>query len=230
MLFDYSHTILVVLLGLVFPLFAILNASKTKQLFLESPDKRASFYRQTGMTLLLSCGLVLGSMAIHSENLALIGLSFVAEPLVILGLFASGMIGWWVLYQIPFDLAKKTELESRYEEVSFLLPNSSSAYSWSIVMSFAAGICEEIIFRGFLFWQLIPYFSTIPSMLIVNVIFALSHFSTKWKNMASAFALGILWSLSFLWTGSLWLAMLIHVLVDIYSMTKGYKVHLALTS
>jgi membrane protease YdiL (CAAX protease family) len=58
---------------------------------------------------------------------------------------------------------------------------------------------------------------------IVNVIFGLSHYSTKRKNTFYAFALGAAWSVVYILTGSLWLAMLAHIAIDVHSFTMAYR-------
>ena len=116
----------------------------------------------------------------------------------------------------------KLEIE-RDRAIKFLLPSTAEEYRWSIAVSFAAGICEEIVFRGFLYWQMVQWLPVIPAIIITNLIFGLCHFATGLKNASLAFGLGVLLSFLFLYTESLWWLMLIHVLIDIYSMTKGKR-------
>ena len=218
-----AYIVLLLALCIVLPVYAVLTGKDTKKKFEEAPEKKVIYYRQIIVIQLILATLVFTSMALNGDNIDLIGLAFFKKPIWVLTLISATLIIFWLLNQIKLKPEDFDKLSSKYKDVDFLLPASRREYQWSIAVSYAAGICEEIAFRGFLYWQLLNYMPSVPSVFIVNIVFALSHYSTNLKNMIAAFILGSLLSISFIFTGSLWLAMLVHILVDIYSFTTGWQ-------
>ncbi len=219
-----SYLIVAVLVGLVVPIYSMLgNGEKIKELISESPELKISMYVQSIIFQWIMVGLILLSLFYNGDSVDKIGLDFLNEPLMVLGLFGGGLLSLWVFdnYDIPkLDLEK---FKRDNKDVMYLIPTNQKEHNWAVAISFTAGICEEIIFRGFTFWQLSQFLPIIPSILIVNLLFALSHFATKMKNMVFAFLFGIFWSITFIYTGSLWLAMLMHIIIDLYSLTRGKR-------
>ena len=219
-----SYLIVAVLVGLVIPIYSMLgNSEKIKELISESPELKISIYVQSIIFQWIMVGLILLSLFYNGDEVDKIGLDFLDEPLMVLGLVGGGLLSLWIFdnYDIPkLDLEK---FKQQNEHVMYLIPTNQQEHNWAVAISFTAGICEEIIFRSFTFWQLNQFLPIIPSILIVNLLFALSHFATKMKNMVFAFLFGIFWSVTFIYTGSLWLAMLMHIIIDIYSLTRGKR-------
>ena len=76
-----------------------------------------------------------------------------------------------------------------------------------------------------MFWQINEYMPIIPSILFTNLIFGLCHYGTGLKNAMIAFGLGVFWSVLYYITGSLWLPILGHVFMDMYSSTLAKKIY-----
>ena len=181
------------------------------------------FYQQTIVIQIVMTIIVLAAMNFQEDSIDLIGLSFLPHPVQTVGLVSSCLLGWYIIHKYQFNHQKlKREIE-KHAAIKFLFPITNREYFWSIGASFAAGICEEIVFRGFLYWQLAQFIALAPAILLTNLIFGLGHYATGFKNASIAFGLGILFSALFLLTNSLWIPILIHVLTDVYSMTKGKR-------
>ncbi len=218
-----SYLIVLVILGVLLPLNGILSSKRIKKFFAENPNSRMIFYKQTIVIQLILSALVFGSMAFNGDSIDLIGLVFLKQGYLVISLLTACILGGWILriYLLQLDKEKLKKDVEKDAAVIFLLPTKDEEYHWSIGTSFAAGICEEIVFRGFLYWQLTQVLPIVPAILISNIVFGLVHYATGSRNASLAFAFGVLLSIVFLLTGSLWIPMLIHVLIDIYSMTKG---------
>ncbi len=94
-----------------------------------------------------------------------------------------------------------------------------------VVLSFFAGICEEVVYRGFFFWFLSGHLPMIPAIILTNIPFALAHLSTTGvKNTLGAFMLGLIFTGALLLTGSLWLPILLHIVADLLAAIQSYKV------
>ena len=81
-------------------------------------------------------------------------------------------------------------------------------------MSITAGIVEETIWRGFLFW----YFGQVMPLWAAAVLsaigFGLAHAYQGFRAVPRIIAVGSIFVLLYLLTGSLWLSMLLHAIVD----------------
>lgn len=97
------------------------------------------------------------------------------------------------------------------------LPKSYSELPAYTLMCISAGLGEEILYRGFM----VTYFidSNIVSfpwlaLLLPSILFSLAHYYQGYIAVLKIFVLSILFSLIFIWSGSLILPIIIHFLID----------------
>ncbi len=113
------------------------------------------------------------------------------------------------------------------------MPDNSLEFRWFIGVAFTAGICEEIIFRGFLmtYLQALSYGSPkIQSIVVSAAVFAVLHLYQGRIAALKIFAFALLFGGLYVLTNSLLLSIFIHVLVDLISGWIGYKIILRQTS
>lgn len=97
-----------------------------------------------------------------------------------------------------------------------LLPRTVTERLAFVFVSFTAGICEELVFRGFLIAALMPVVgSAITAMLLSCVLFGLLHAYQGVIGSARAALLGLVLAVPFIATGSLLPSMIAHTLIDI---------------
>lgn len=101
---------------------------------------------------------------------------------------------------------------------SYLFPATRIERRWWILVGITAGLCEEIVFRGYLLF----YLHTSPwkldltvALLISSLIFGLQHLYQGAKGVAGTFVLGALFGLFFLLTGNLVFPILLHAATDL---------------
>lgn len=98
-----------------------------------------------------------------------------------------------------------------------LLPNALSERTGFLLVSITAGICEEILFRGFLiqfFTHLAMTLPVIVALLAASLSFGLGHIYQGWKGVLGTTIGGLAFGLLFLLTGSLLPGMILHILID----------------
>ncbi|GEM_PF-3042183 len=105
------------------------------------------------------------------------------------------------------------------------LPKSNREFVWFTILSVSAGICEEIIFRLFIFSFLLLHTHLATAFLLTNVVFALTHIDVDKRNMVSAFVLGLLFSIIYYISDNIWLAITLHTAIDINMGYLGYQTH-----
>ncbi|MCL2592529.1 MAG: CPBP family intramembrane metalloprotease [Defluviitaleaceae bacterium] len=99
-----------------------------------------------------------------------------------------------------------------------LLPRSKKERKYWFFVSLTAGICEEIIFRGFLFFLFQAAFPNMPMLLVLLIasfIFGAAHAYQGIKGIRNTAIVGALHGVLFLVTGSLIPSMFMHFIVDI---------------
>lgn len=104
------------------------------------------------------------------------------------------------------------------QRLSFLLPSSGDERRWWIGVCVAAGVCEEIIYRGFL----LHYFHASPLHLSLtwalaasSIVFGIGHLYQGATGAVSTVVVGFLLGVVFLVTGSLMVPMIAHALLDL---------------
>lgn len=216
---------IIAILGCVaYPVYAAVVSKKSREYLMANQDRLSYTYRSI-ITTQWALVIPLLILIPHTRfTYAELGLGFLSSPLWVMVLLFSCLLGLVLLQYMKIPEKRLPSIKKQMEASMYILPKNKTEYRWSIVLSLTAGTCEEVLFRGLMYEVLLPYLSNIPALLIVNVLFALGHIATGLKNMSMTFLLGIIWSATYLYTGSLWVPILMHVLVDLYSMTTAHKV------
>ncbi len=105
-----------------------------------------------------------------------------------------------------------------FHEIPGFLPQTATERAAWVLVSLSAGICEEIIFRGFLlrhFAQLGGGMPTVAALVASSLIFGLAHVYQGAKGVAGSTVGGLVLGLLFLVSGSLLACIVLHGLLDI---------------
>jgi len=136
----------------------------------------------------------------------------------------SGLLLVFSLYRIVAPLLNEKYREQMKKDMaggaSDIIPRTKKERRLFSLMSFSAGICEEIVYRGFAAFLLQAIFPDIPIFLIVLipcVLFGIGHIVQGLQGVIATGVLGALWMCLFLVTGSLVLPMVLHILFDFSS-------------
>lgn len=107
----------------------------------------------------------------------------------------------------------------------YLLPQSRAEIALFAGVSVTAGICEEVLFRGFLFaylqaspWSLDP--STV--ILVSSAMFGIAHFGQGIKGMLLTGMIGAALGILYVVTGSLLAPIIVHILIDLRAAALCY--------
>lgn len=104
------------------------------------------------------------------------------------------------------------------KSINTLLPQSTLEIVLWIAVSISAGICEEIVFRGYFQKQFAAYTNSIlMGVLLQGIVFGLGHSYQGVKQVIIISVLGILYGAFAAWRKSLRPAMIAHAWTDIYS-------------
>ena len=104
------------------------------------------------------------------------------------------------------------------KKLAFLLPSTKDERRWWWVVCLTAGICEEVVYRGFLFHYLhiLPFHLSLTWTLVASsVIFGIAHLYQGVGGAVQTVLIGALLGAFFLVTGSLLLPMVVHAVLDL---------------
>jgi uncharacterized protein len=168
-------------------------------------------------------------------------ISQIVSTAVVLGLWISGGISsarlglgaprsWWLseglatglgvlLIWSAIKLRRKSErLRGRLKRLDAILPTTVVESRWFVAISIGAGIDEELLFRGFLFYYFtlwFPHINSLENALLTSAIFGLGHLYQGWRGILSTTVAGLILAGLFLLSGNLLLPMVVHALGDL---------------
>ncbi len=178
----------------------------------EEPLPRIPVYLSSAVLILLigGMGLGVGAGAFGLEAMGLRSMDWPSLGLWTLGLTAAAMalLGLFLLLRRAFGASESSLLRE-------LLPNTGAEKGVFVLLSLAAGLGEEIAYRGFL----IPALAGIigwswGAAVLSSVLFGLLHGYQGWLGIFRTAALGFVLAASFIITGVLWPAIIAHAILD----------------
>lgn len=204
---DTAPRLWTTILVAVLPPLSILQARALSQIELPS---RLVLYAQSALSLWLLAGATVVVAAIGDIGLAQIGLWPLPLPLLLV--WTGGLTAGGVLLMLAAHRLGVRESAT----LAGLLPKSAAERLAFVGLSVTAGICEEVVFRGFL----IPAIGTAVGSLVVAAViaaavFGLVHAYQGFPGALRAATLGALLSVVLLATGSIVPAILAHAAIDV---------------
>lgn len=112
----------------------------------------------------------------------------------------------------------------RVRALAFMMPHSARELRLFTALAITAGICEELLFRGFMMWYLAHWTGEMQAALLSSLVFGLGHAYQGPRGILLTGAIGVFMAGIYLLSGSLYLPMLIHAAVDITAGRTGYAV------
>ncbi len=125
-----------------------------------------------------------------------------------------------VLLVVPVFVLRRrvTELPA-VGDITALLPRTRGELKFGAGLSINAGVVEELLFRLGMPALLFGITGNGPvAFLVASILFGLLHVYQKVWGVIGATILGIVFSLVYLLTGSIWVVIVVHALVDLRSL------------
>jgi membrane protease YdiL (CAAX protease family) len=126
--------------------------------------------------------------------------------------------------QLAASPRAQARLRARLEPLRALIPHSPGEFRLFLLLSVTAGVCEELLFRGYLVWVLRSWIGLWGATCVSMVVFGLGHAYQGAKHGIRAFFAGVAMGLLALAAGSILPGMLLHALIDLGS---GWITHIA---
>jgi CAAX protease family protein len=117
------------------------------------------------------------------------------------------------------------EVRKRLEPVRFLVPHTRSELGPFVWVSITAGVCEELLYRGYLIW----YFSHVlpwwAAAIVAALAFGIGHAYQGTRGVVITTLLGAFLAAVYFLTGSLYASMLIHALMDVHTGDLAWRAY-----
>lgn len=116
------------------------------------------------------------------------------------------------------------QLRERLAFADALMPETDGERRGFWFLSLTAGICEEILFRGFLIWLITAWLGLVAAVILSSIVFGCAHIYLGVAQVPRTAIVGLVLALIAVAAGSLWPAMAIHAAVDLSSGEIGFRV------
>jgi len=219
--------VLVLLIAVGLPLRALYSMRRLQRTGPEALGKvRPRLY---GMAMLTQWSLALAVVAlwlVERRSWAGLGLELqLGGGLigVMTGLFTITLIAWRQRSAIEREPELQARVRARLAGVEKLLPTSDHESMLFRALSVTAGVCEELLFRGYLLWVLSHFMPFWGAAALQTLMFGVGHAYQGAKGIISTTIAGAFLTAVVIVSGSLYAAMLAHALMDLNAGDMGRR-------
>lgn len=217
---------LVLALMICMVIYSLWEANKGKQAVLNGHKTKLTYYKETMAFLWLPTLALLALVATSVVSASTLGLTWQnswanwAGGTLVAAVLAFGV---WNVRQLTPGTDQFQQLSDAMETHKWLMPHSKQELRWFTGgVSVSAGVCEELLFRGFILAIFTPTIGIVSSLLLGSILFGLCHIYQGWANVLRTGILGMLLGIIYLLSNSLWVVIVLHSLIDIYGGVLGY--------
>jgi len=180
---------------------------------------RVRLYLQTlalqwvALAVLGSAWVLLGRPA---EDLGFVvpgGNSFLIGAGVVAAMTALLIHNWRSAFRMSDEVRDKQKVS--LGKLVHFLPQSNRDFQHFVGVSITAGIVEEILYRGFAFWYLTQVMPLWAAIIVSALAFGIGHSYQGIGGVVRVTLLGLAFGVFYVFTGSIWLPMLAHAILDI---------------
>ena len=157
------------------------------------------------------------------EELSIVNLGFIIKSdwqniLVTSFLFVAIIYLVLLIRTIQSSEELRAEIGNKFESYKDILPvTKKEVLIFSLILSVSAGICEELIFRAYLFNFLGSHIGMVAAILLSSIIFGFWHIYLGWQEVIRTSIMGAILCAIYIFTGSIILPILVHIFIDVYS-------------
>lgn len=216
--------ILVLFLAIGMPLWDWYEISRLKAS--SERRKKVRYYRKIASALWICAFIAVlstGLFTAFSIKLAPGEIRWLQSASIALKIVEGIAVGMLIAIFLPAVLALRSpalraKAARATQRLAFLLPSSKEERHWWWLVCITAGVCEEIVYRGFLlhYLHIRPFHLNLTSALIVScLIFGVGHLYQGGLGAVQTALVGFILGVMFIVTGNLLLPMFVHAVLDL---------------
>lgn len=206
----------------------LLGARMYESLKRSVPEDRRALGRFYRWTLAVEWSWVAGVgliVVLGGASLRDIGLVWDMPPPAVLGFIAAAALGSLIPVAVFALRSRRGEgpgvrdsFRQMMEPVSALLPSTREERRLFAAVAVTAGICEEVVFRGFMIFYLSEIFPGMPRAAAVaasSIIFGMAHLYQGLRGVLGTGLFGLAMAILYVMSGSLLVPIILHALLDL---------------
>ena len=214
--FDLLFLLLIVV---VQPIYGAFSYRKfMKQVATGKGPDRSYIYRDTAIGEWIALLVLVAGWYWLGRPFADLGFVFAGGPGFYAGL-ALLVVACAYLYRMWRKLRRMTPEEKQVQvealgDLVHFLPRTRRHLAHFAGLSVTAGIVEEIVYRGFMIWLLGNFVPLWAAVILSSVFFGLGHSYQGLEGALRTGAAGLVFAVLYVVSGSIWLPIIGHALVD----------------
>lgn len=210
-------------------LYSLWESDKSKVAVLAGRKTKLAMYRETILFLWVPTSALMILLTLDIVSAQRLGLGWQnswGNWAGVLLVVASVAYVIWHARSIQPGTPQYQQLFDAMQTHSWLMPsNKRELYWFTGGVSMSAGICEELLFRGFFLAVFADLMGVWVSLLLGSFLFGLCHLYQGWANVLRTGVIGLVLGIIYVLTESLWVVISLHALMDIFGGVLGYVVH-----
>lgn len=183
------------------------------------PAERIRFYRQTAMMEWTFLMLLAAAWYDFGRPIADLGFVMSTGPGLWIGVAACTALTGFLLYAWRRAKSASVDEKARYAEsfgnLVHFIPHTRRELHNFYGISITAGIVEEIVYRGYVLWYLGQVMPLWAAVVVSSIAFGLGHIYQGPSGAFRAGLVGLAFAVLYVVSGSIWLPILAHALLDI---------------
>ena len=192
------------------------------------PVERIRFYRQTAVVEWIFLVLLIAAWIDFGRPIADLGFVMSAGPgfwagaVLCIALTAYLLYSWQGVKKASH--AEKAKYAESFGVLIHFVPQTRRELHNFYAISITAGIVEEIVYRGFVIWYLGQYMPIWSAVAVSSMAFGLGHSYQGATGVARVGLVGLAFGALYVITGSIWLPIIAHALLDILQGATIYEI------
>jgi uncharacterized protein len=192
---------------------------------LDLPPKKHLYYTN-GLSLIIAASIVLTAWNLTHRPWSLLGIDWIVNsPIAWIAFGVACFIYladiWWNLYM--------SEVTDKDRSMKDIIPLTTVDFGHYTFLAVAAGVCEEIIYRGFLVPYIAHWFIAYPyahwiAICLPAIAFGISHMYQGWYSVLKIVLIAVCLGTIFYFSQSLIIVVILHILIDLVSGYISMKV------
>jgi uncharacterized protein len=210
--------LLIVYLSVVTPVWGYYSYKKFQREYPGNPGIKMAYYCLTVFELWTLAAVFAGYAALKGLPLSRLGFSDAdwgsVSIMLLTALITYTAAPLVMMRTVP---GYKELIEKQLRLAGDFLPAGQREKRFWLLVSATAGICEEWLFRSFMFYYfplIIPGISMALVIVISSLLFGLGHSYQGFKGVLTTAFMGGLFGCLYYFTGSIVLCMVLHFLID----------------
>ena len=91
------------------------------------------------------------------------------------------------------------------------------------MLAVSAGVCEEVVYRGFMLWFSTRWLGLWPAVIVTSVLFGFAHLYLGKTHVLRTSIVGLLFALIAVGSASVWPVIALHAFIDVFGGDIGLR-------